>query len=164
MHELDDRVFIKRFAGIVAGLVIVTVLIIVISVATDRSEPGANPSREILAAERVAPVGAVRTELVEPQATPVATIQESTPQQPAKADAGIDGSVVFSNSCGACHLTGAADAPIPGSTPWAQRVVNGVESLTANAIAGIGMMPPKGGRFDLSDDEIRAAVEYMIAQ
>ena len=164
MREHDDSIFIKRFSGIIAGLVIVTILIIVISVATDSSEPGANPSREILAAERVAPVAGVRTQLPESEAAPVATIQEGATQISALAAADIDGSAVFSSTCGVCHLSGVAEAPIPGSEAWAERAANGIDSLTANAIAGMGLMLPKGGRPDLSDDEIRAAVEYMMAQ
>ena len=164
MRELDDRVFIKRFSGIIAGLVIVTILIIVISVSTDSLEPGLNPSREILAAERVAPVAAVRTELPESDAAPVATISENATLQSAEVNAGIDGGAIFGSNCGACHLSGVAEAPIPGSEAWAERAANGIDSLTANAIAGMGVMPPKGGRLDLSDDEVRAAVEYMMAQ
>ncbi len=164
MGEHDDSIFIRRFSGIIAGLVIVTILIIIISVGTDSPEPGANPSREILAAERVAPVAGVRTELAEPEAAPVATVQENATQQSAQADAGADGSAVFNSTCGVCHLSGVADAPIPGSEAWAEIAANGIDALTANAIAGMGVMPPKGGRLDLSDDEVRAAVEYMLAQ
>ena len=164
MREHDDRIFIRRFSGIIVGLVIVTILIIVISVGTDSPEPGANPSRELLAAERVAPVAGVRTELPEAQAAPAASIQESATAQSVEAGAGIDGGAVFTSSCGACHLSGVADAPIPGSDAWAERAASGIDALTANAIAGLGIMLPKGGRTDLSDDEIRAAVEYMMAQ
>ena len=61
-------------------------------------------------------------------------------------------------------LTGAAGAPVPGTDAWAERVAKGAETLTASAINGIGMMPPKGGRMDLSDEEIGAAVDHMLAQ
>ena len=61
-------------------------------------------------------------------------------------------------------MSGAAGAPIPGSEAWADRAEKGLDILTASAINGIGMMPPKGGRMDISDAEIRAAVENMLAQ
>ncbi len=162
MGDHDDKVFIKRFSGIIAGLVIVTILIIIISVATDNPDSGANPSRAILAAERIAPVAAVRTELPEAEAVSVASVAPGDVQQPAAA--AIDGAAIFSSTCGACHLSGIADAPIPGSEAWAERAASGIDSLTSNVIAGMGVMPPKGGRPDLSDDEIRAAVEHMLAQ
>jgi len=59
-------------------------------------------------------------------------------------------------------LTGAAGAPIPGSDAWGERAAKGLDTLSASAINGIGVMPAKGGRADLSDDEIRAAVEHML--
>jgi len=162
MGEHDDRIFMKRFSGIIVGLIIVTVLIIVIAVGTDNTEPGANPSRAALAEERVAPVGAVRTELPE-SAMPVAVAAN----EPAAAGAEtqeIDGSAIYATVCQACHMTGAAGAPIPGSDAWNERAAKGLDGLAANAISGIGAMPPKGGRMDLSDDEIRAAVGFMLEQ
>ena len=172
MGEHDDKVFLKRFGGIIAGLVIVTILIIIISVGSDRTEPGANPSRQALAAERVAPVGGVRTELPAAEPTPVETAPEPAADQAvgeeavaAAADTGIDGAAIYTGACSACHATGAAGAPVPGSEAWAERVAQGAEALVANAIAGVGpIMQPKGGRADLSDEEVRAAVEHMLAQ
>jgi cytochrome c5 len=170
MGEQDDKVFMKRFSGILAGLVIVTILIIIISVGSDRLEPGENPSRAILAAERVAPVGAVRTELPAPEIlVEDAVAEESSPEpaeEPASPDdsaGSFDGAAVYASACSACHAAGVAGAPIPGSDTWAERAANGVDSLVANAIAGVGpIMQPKGGRADLSDEEIKAIVEHMM--
>jgi cytochrome c5 len=165
MGDHDDKVFMKRFSGIIAGLVIVTILIIIIA-AFNKSDPDPedNPSRVAMAEQRVAPVGAVRTEL------PVAveTVEEVVEIAPAGADqpatGGIDGAAIYAQVCQACHVSGAAGAPIPGSEAWADRAEKGLDILTASAINGIGMMPPKGGRMDISDAEIRAAVENMLAQ
>ena len=179
MGEHDDKVFMKRFGGIIAGLVIVTILIIIIAVGNDRqAEEGANPSRETLAAERVAPVGAVRTELpaLEPAPAETAPVEaavdetvadsaaEVADEAPAVADSGIDGAAIYNSACMACHASGAAGAPIPGSDAWAERAAKGADALVASAINGLGIMPPKGGRADFSDDDIKAAVDYMLAQ
>ena len=175
MGDQDDKVFLKRFGGILAGLVIVTILIIVISVGNDRLEPGSNPSRAALAVERVAPVGGVRTELpaeqaAEPQpqtlaeqpATDESVLQEAPGQV---ADAGIDGAAIYAGACMACHAAGVAGAPIPGSDAWTERAAKGFDAMLASAISGIGpIMLPKGGRADLSDDEVKAAVDHMFAQ
>ena len=170
MGDHDDKVFIKRFSGIIAGLVIVTILIIIISTFREKA-PSAedNPSRLAMTTERVAPVAGVRTELPAPDAAPVATVTAAAePVEVAVEDAGvtggIDGEAIYAQACQACHMTGAAGAPIPGSDLWAERVEKGADELSASAISGIGMMPPKGGRMDMSDDEIRAAVEHMLAQ
>lgn len=175
MGDHDDKVFLKRFSGIIAGLVIVTILIIVISVGNDRLEPGENPSRALLAAERVAPVAGVRTELPSADTQPTeedadtgstpGTAKNEVADQVAGASSSIDGGAIYVSACSACHVAGVAGAPVPGSDAWAERAANGVDTLVANAIAGVGpIMLPKGGRADLSDEEIRAAVEHMMSQ
>ena len=47
---------------------------------------------------------------------------------------------------------------------WAPRIGQGMETLYASSINGKGAMPPKGGRVDLSDADIRAAVAYMVSE
>lgn len=166
MGQNDDKVFMKRFSGVIAGLVIVTILIIVIAIGYDRTDPLANPSRAALAEERIKPAGSVRTEL------PAVPAQEVVIEDPARgagvdvetAVASIDGAAIYGGACLACHMTGAAGAPIPGSEAWAERASKGIDALTYSALNGIGVMPARGGRMDLSDEEIRAAVQHMLDQ
>jgi cytochrome c5 len=168
MGEHDDKTFMKRFSGVIVGLVIVTIVIIVIAVRQDGGDENANPSKATIAAERVAPVGDVRTEAADQDTAPAAAADEGAEPE-AAAEAGeesgdIDGGAIYAQTCQACHMSGAAGAPVPGSEAWAERAEKGLDALTASAISGIGAMPPKGGRMDLSDAEIRAAVEYMLDQ
>lgn len=158
MGEHDDKVFFKRFGGVMLALLAITIIIIVVADQYQKDDPNANPSRQILAAKRVEPVAGVRTELPAEQAPAEAT---GAPVA-AAATATIDGSAVYGSVCLACHMTGAAGAPIPGSDAWAERAAKGLDALTASAINGIGVMPAKGGRPDVGDDEIRAAVEHML--
>jgi cytochrome c len=57
---------------------------------------------------------------------------------------------------------------ITSAEAWAPRIDKGIETLQQHAIEGFtgsaGYMPPKGGRLDLSDPELRDAVEYMVSQ
>jgi cytochrome c5 len=80
---------------------------------------------------------------------------------------GIDGEAIYNNACVACHSSGAAGAPIVGNVEqWAPRIAKGAEALHSsgvNGVAGTGMMA-KGGRADLSDEQVIAAVDYMIEQ
>jgi cytochrome c5 len=46
---------------------------------------------------------------------------------------------------------------------WAPRIEKGIETLYDHAINGFNMMPAKGGRADLSDDDIKAAVDFMVS-
>lgn len=169
MGRHEDKLFMKRFSMVIAALVVVTIVIIIIASTHDReADHDDYPSRFAAQAERVQPVGAVRTELatatsemadVEDAGTEVVLEPES-----AVAGAAIDGSAVYAGACQACHISGAAGAPIPGSDAWAERAAKGADTLYANAINGINAMPAKGGRMDLSDAEVRAAVDHMLAQ
>jgi cytochrome c5 len=91
---------------------------------------------------------------------------------PRPVDTVLSGPQVFNEACYQCHADGAVipGAPIVGDTAaWEARVAQGLEILYDHAINGFQgeamvPMPPKGGRVDLSDDEIRSAVDYMVEQ
>jgi len=108
------------------------------------------------AGKRAAPVGA---------AAPVAaavTVAATAP--PAKAD-GAAGKKLYDTACMACHATGAAGAPKLGDKPaWALRTKAGIDALTASVIKGKGAMPPRGTAAAATDADLRAAVEYIVAQ
>lgn len=79
----------------------------------------------------------------------------------------LTGPQVYNEACIACHGGGIGGAPMLADTAnWEPRIAQGLETLQRHAIEGYtgsaGYMPPKGGRLDLSDDEIRASVEYMV--
>ena len=66
-------------------------------------------------------------------------------------------------ACAACHDAGVLNAPKLGDKAgWNQRISKGTDALYASAINGIGTMPPKGGRADISDDDIKKVVDYML--
>ncbi len=74
------------------------------------------------------------------------------------------GEDVYSSKCIACHGSGAAGAPKLGDAgDWSARLGKGTDTLYTNAIAGFQGMPAKGLCFDCSDDEIKAAVDYMVS-
>jgi cytochrome c5 len=83
----------------------------------------------------------------------------------AMAAATVDGEAVYNQACMACHATGAAGAPMVGNVDqWAPRIAKGVDALHSsgiNGVAGTSMMA-KGGRADLSDEQVMAAVDYMV--
>lgn len=79
-----------------------------------------------------------------------------------------DGKKTYDQACAACHATGAAGAPKLGDkAAWSDRIAKGNDTLYTHAIKGFkgdtGYMPPKGGRSDLGDDAVKAAVDYMVA-
>ncbi|MBT8098779.1 MAG: c-type cytochrome [Gammaproteobacteria bacterium] len=79
----------------------------------------------------------------------------------------MSGPQVYNTACLACHGAGIGGAPILGdASAWAPRIAQGSDVLNDHAINGytgsVGYMPPKGGRVDLSDQEIIDAVAYMV--
>lgn len=73
------------------------------------------------------------------------------------------GESTYTQACALCHSSGVGDAPIPGdSIAWAPRIDAGRDALIANALGGVGIMPPKGGQLQLDDNEVIAAVDYML--
>lgn len=82
----------------------------------------------------------------------------------APADAG-KGKQVYDTTCMACHATGAAGAPKVGDkAAWAPRIAQGMDTLAQHAVAGIRAMPPRGTCAACSDDDLKAAVGYMVGE
>ena len=70
---------------------------------------------------------------------------------------------IYSSTCAACHNSGALNAPKFGdAAAWSDRASKGVDTLIANAISGINMMPAKGTCASCSDDDLAATVKYML--
>jgi cytochrome c5 len=75
------------------------------------------------------------------------------------------GEKVYKATCLACHATGVLGAPKFGDkAAWTPRVAKGANVLYTDAMNGFKMMPPRGGNASLKDDEIRAAVDFMMAK
>jgi cytochrome c5 len=80
-----------------------------------------------------------------------------------------DGAKVYNSACFACHKMGVANAPKVGDkAAWGPRIAKGKDTLYTHALQGFtgekGTMPAKGGYAHLSDEEVKAAVDYMVSQ
>ena len=149
------------------------VLVIVVFVGHHLNTPGrAEQERSTLlgggsgVGDRVAAIGQINVAVAkeEPTSDEAASV-EVTPVVPTA----VDGKQIYDAGCVACHGAGIAGAPRVGdSGAWADRIGAGLDTLVAHAINGFqgsqGMMPAKGGNPSLSDEEIEAAVEYMVAE
>jgi cytochrome c5 len=85
------------------------------------------------------------------------------------AAANAAGESTYKKVCALCHASGVAGAPIPGNKDdWAPRVAQGKDVLYKHSIEGYtgakGMMPARGGNPNLSDDDMKAAVDYMLSK
>ena len=66
-----------------------------------------------------------------------------------------------------CHAAGVAGAPKPGDkAEWDPRIAQGKDTLYKHAIEGYtgakGAMPARGGNAKMSDEDVKAAVDYMV--
>ncbi|MDB5801196.1 MAG: Cytochrome c, class [Rhodocyclales bacterium] len=98
---------------------------------------------------------------------PVAKVElaGSAPAGAAAPGGKVDVKHVFDTVCSACHTTGAAGAPKMGDkTAWGPRIAQGKEALYHSALNGKNAMPAKGGNPALSDADVKAVVDYLVAQ
>lgn len=81
----------------------------------------------------------------------------------------LAGRTVWAGTCQACHGLGEAGSPkITDKKGWAPRIAKGIDTLRAHALKGfIGptgtMMPERGGNPELTDQQIFAAIDFMVA-
>lgn len=116
-----------------------------------------DPTYQAELAKRIAPVARVS----------IAGLSDGAGEpEPEPVAAAMSGEDIYNSSCVACHGIGIAGAPKVGDPEaWAPRIKQGLPTLYDHAINGYqgdaGMMPPKGGAMSLSDDDVKAAVDYM---
>jgi cytochrome c5 len=115
---------------------------------------------------RIAPVGKVL--LLGDDA--LAAAQATAAAAPAREAMPLTGPQVYNEVCYICHAApGVGGAPVLGDVEqWQPRIEQGMDTLVMHAINGYqgnaGYMPAKGGRVDLSDQEVRDAIQYMVDQ
>ena len=149
------------FTGILGILVAMTIVLFII--AQNIVEPDLkldDPRVAEAVQERIRPIGRLNTGDAPAPAAAAATTVQTGAAQAAESRSGAE---VYDMVCHVCHSTGVLNSPKLGDAPaWTERLAKGKEALYASSINGLNQMPPKGGRPDLSDDEIRLAVDYML--
>ena len=162
MNQKEDSAFLRQFSGVIVGFMVLTIALIFLARYIEPEPPGdTNPSKGALAEKRIAPVGSVRAG--EEGAAELAEAQAAAAKAAPAAEVVVDGPSVYGGLCKTCHDAGVAGAPITGSEQMAARASEkGLEVLVQNAINGINAMPPRGGNMALTDEQIQAAVEFML--
>lgn len=144
--------------GILSFVVPVLLIISIVQIITGGLKTSSPDMSDEAVAARIKPVGEVNT-----GGAPAAeTVAAPAPGTPTKARSGSE---VYQTACNACHGAGLAGAPKTGdAAAWKPRVAQGNATLYTHAIQGFKMMPAKGGNASLSDAEVKAAVDYLVAQ
>ena len=74
-----------------------------------------------------------------------------------------EGKEIYDTKCYICHATSVAGSPKFGDkAAWAPRIEKGMDAMMVTVIKGKGAMPPKGTCMDCTDDELKAAAQYMV--
>lgn len=142
--------------------ILLPLLILPLLAACEKKEPSAPVAPP--APQSAAPV---------PAPAPTLEVTQAAPAAPAGPAAGggalAKGEDVYKKTCSVCHAAGVAGAPKLGDkADWQPRIAQGNAVLYGHAIKGFtgakGMMPPKGGNLALSDADVQAAIDYMVAQ
>ncbi len=122
--------------------------------AKKEGEAAAAPAAQAAAPAAAAPAAAAPAAAA-PAAAP-APAQQAAAVNPA-------GEKLYKTACFACHATGVANAPKFGDkAAWEPYIKTGMDTMVKVAITGKGAMPPKGGAANASEEDIRAAVQYMV--
>lgn len=177
-----DRHFMNVFSAVLGTLVAIALVLIGISRFADSGPKGArdteDPLMQAQAHERIKPFGQVAVAGQDNSGLAIAAPAAQAPAAPAGGSGApaepaaakpVDARMVYETACMACHGMGLAGAPKFGDKgAWGPRIAAGKETLHKHAIEGfqgsVGFMPAKGGRADLSDDAVKAAVDYMVSQ
>lgn len=105
--------------------------------------------------------GTVTNDDADARIAPVATVAvQAAPKGDGKPR---DGETVYNTVCAACHGSGALNAPKLGDkAAWGPRLGQGLAGLLKSATNGKNAMPARGGAADLTDAELKGAVEYLM--
>ena len=165
----DDATFIRNFSLVLVGLAVIGVICFILAKivnANFATTQGGDRS----ASERIAPAGSVN--IGEPMmvaGTASTATDSATKPAVAAAESSDPGTATYGKICFSCHDAGIAGAPkIGDKDAWGPRLEKGTEMIVSNAINGYqgeaGIMPARGGLPNLSDDDVRAAVMFMLAK
>ena len=167
MSQEQDQIFFRNFTLIVGGIAVMMVVFFIAANFVVDDEEAQVEMRADEVAEITQPVGTVAIEgeeMAETTETMVAEEASAAEAGPAKS-----GQEVYDGLCANCHGVPAMAAMMPqfgDKDAWTARLEKGMDTLYANAINGyvgdMGMMPAKGGNPALSDDEVKAAVDYIL--
>ncbi len=170
MSAAHDKKFFDTFMLVLGILILIAVGLWItariVSANTQEKYVALEPSVKAAVNERIQPVAKLAVAGQDNSALEPA--KPAAGEGPAAATADLSGEEVFNSACVACHGAGVAGAPKKGDkAAWAPRIAKGIDTLHQHALQGFqgnsGVMPPKGGRVDLSDKSIMNAVDYMVA-
>ena len=167
MSKEQDQVFFRNFSLVVGGIAAMMVVFFIAAQFVGTDDEAEAKLRASKVAEVTAPVGQVTAMGEEMASEADAVVAETTTGE----TSGNVGETVFNGLCVNCHGMAAMAAMIPQAgdkAAWGPRIEQGIETLYDHAINGftgnMGMMPARGSNPALTDEEVKAAVDYMVSK
>ena len=167
----SDSLFLKKFSMVLGFLLLLTLVLILFAHHLNKLLPHEQTEQAKAQVEaRIAPVGAVyagRDGVAQQMAA--AEAMKAAASSNAAYGGTMDGKVIYDSLCTGCHTSGAGGAPkLDAAGIGARMAAQGADELVKKAIEGFtgssGVMPAKGGNPALTDDQVKATVEWMIGQ
>lgn len=163
MSSDKDRVFFYNYSIVIGLLAVMIVIFLVVALYLGTDEDAVARKQATKVSANTVPVGVVR--LVGEEEVEVATVATV-----AAGEEPVDlGEQVYKSLCISCH-SGLPNIPKVGDRlAWKDRIAQGMALLYERAIKGFiseggtVAMPPRGGNSNLTDEEVKAAVDYMVA-
>lgn len=171
MSQEQDQRFFRNYALVIGLLAVMVLLFFALAQIIGENKEVNIQQRSAVVAERTAPVGKVNI------SGQTESSSESASSSGSAATASAGGKQtpkqIFDSTCFACHGNEQGVGGIPGSPhfgdkdAWAGRIAQGKDLLYEHAIDGFTgesgvAMPPKGGNPNLTDEEIKATVDYIV--
>mgnify|MGYP001558023927 CR=1 FL=1 len=186
MSQVQDREFFRNYSIVIGLIAVAMAIFFVIAQVIGGQDEERAAVRAAQSAETTKPAGQVNIAgeaAAEPESAPVATPAADSATAPTAAGATADatagaeapasgadaGKQTYDTLCFSCHGSGLPMVPQFGDkAAWEPRIAQGMDVLYTRAIGGYtgtaGMpMPAKGGNPALTDDQVKAAVDYMLS-
>ena len=162
--DQQDKTFVTIISAVLGLLVLVTIVIFILAHLVVDDHSG---EQDAFRAERAA------QQLVKPGHVVIAGTPAAEQEQAQLAGGGtapaaeteLGGEQLYQQVCASCHAQGLLNSPKPGDTAaWEPRYQQGLDTLVQHAVGGFNQMPPQGQAPGATEDNIKAAVVYMLEQ
>ena len=165
MSSKEDKAFFYNYSIVIGLLAVMIIIFLVLALYLGVDEDAVALKQSTKVSANTVPVGVVNLLDEDAEAVEAATVATV-----AAVEEPVDmGQRVYNGLCISCH-NGLPNIPKVGDkAAWENRIAQGMALLYEHSIkgfisdGGLIAMPPKGGNMNLSDEEVKAAVDYMVA-
>ena len=166
MGSKEDKTFFYNYSIVIGLLAVMIIIFLVLALYFGVDEDAVARKQATKVSANTVPVGIVNVLDETAEDVEVATIAmvATSSDDPVEL-----GQKVYQGLCISCH-NGLPNIPKVGDKAvWESRIAQGMALLYERAVkgfiseGGLIAMPPKGGNMNLTDEEVKAAVDYMVA-